>query len=908
MLRPSLLAAVLAALVVSPLLGAEIRVVHQKPDPYGSPRPAAGAAHVPLRTSLYFELELKDPAPGDRILPEHVTVSLQRQDGETLEALQPNQRFHPGATGWVRPRANVQGLSVYVDPGAALQAESRYTVQVAARSHAGAELAASTATWTFTTEAAPRAHSAAFTLDFGADPVHWQGGFFTGICNVVFCTQDESFGPLHRLMIEAQKRHPRAWRFQRDIWLTATDDRKPEWHLFMEPNAPNLVRERETRRITAVETQADGVLLRLEDFYGCQQYGVPPNRPLSEDYKPGYEVLVADGVSDARSRVLKVDDREKTVLLAPFPQPPSGWLLDYQAPPPNREDPDAPGLFAAGGTHLRRFDPPGTPVYYWGRLDKEWDLAHKLGGRRLAVNFVEAPSDLSLTARPYTRPKDYAQWHEVVRTVAGHLIDRYGEAALDFDWSVFNEPDIVGDYWRFHWDEVQRFYDYTVDGVLRAFEDRGYDSRRVRVGGWELGAIFGVNLRLKEVLAHCSPTAEAEGALPKNAAFTDSRLDGKRSRRVEELCGAHGGKGSPCDFLSVHTYNRSEIAAAKMIRAKEMALETDPAYYRELRINSHESCPSWSPPPDEGAADSYLGNGYFPTWCLDVVQRQLRQAAADGRYAFGESVITIWPPPQGFAGINTLARHLPIDEDGDGARDRSVTVPSPIFHALSLLADFGPNYWPLPSQTRAGHTLSGFASRGADGVTRVALFSHQAEDIQSRSGQSFACDLQLSGLPSQPPLRVVQYRFDREHNTYFAQAVALRASGVALANPQEVERLTKILESGEPAALRAAFPQIQKLDPVGLAAVAPAFLQMLPKVTDPELRAAAQATMRGVFEGAARSQPGYAQSAVDDIVTRAALRATAGETLTPAANGSLRLSLKLLSNSAVFVILKPARE
>ena len=35
--------------------------------------------------------------------------------------------------------------------------------------------------------------------------------------------------------------------------------------------------------------------------------------------------------------------------------------------------------------------------------------------------------------------------------------------------STVLEPfDIVGDYWRFHWDEVQRFYDYTVDAILRA--------------------------------------------------------------------------------------------------------------------------------------------------------------------------------------------------------------------------------------------------------------------------------------------------------------------------------------------------------------------------------------------------------------------------------------------------------
>ena len=32
-----------------------------------------------------------------------------------------------------------------------------------------------------------------------------------------------------------------------------------------------------------------------------------------------------------------------------------------------------PGLFPPGGCYLRKFNPVGTPCFYWGRLDKEWD-------------------------------------------------------------------------------------------------------------------------------------------------------------------------------------------------------------------------------------------------------------------------------------------------------------------------------------------------------------------------------------------------------------------------------------------------------------------------------------------------------------------------------------------------------
>ena len=71
----------------------------------------------------------------------------------------------------------------------------------------------------------------------------------------------------------------------------------------------------------------------------------------------------------------------------------------------------------------------------------------------------------------------------------------------------------------------------TVDGVLRAFEDRGYDSDKVVIGGLELGGIFGVNLRLNEFFIHCSPRAEGKGAVLVNAAYADPRLAGRRSQR-----------------------------------------------------------------------------------------------------------------------------------------------------------------------------------------------------------------------------------------------------------------------------------------------------------------------------------------------------------------------------------------
>ena len=284
--------------------------------------------------------------------------------------------------------------------------------------------------------------------------------------------------------------------------------------------------------------------------------------------------------------------------------------------------------------------------------------------------------------------------------------------------------------------------------------------------------------------------------------MADRRLVGKRSRRVEALCRAHDGKGSPCDFISIHSYNRSEMMAAKLIKAKKIALEIDPEYYAHLWVNSHESCPDWMPPPDEAASDSYLGNGYFPTWCVDVVHRQLARAARDPRYAYGETILTVWPPPINFAGLNAVTRVIGCDDNGDGRSDREVTVPMPIFHVLGLLSDLGDRYWVLPDQTAGGHKVTGFASRDDGGIVRVLLYAHDPRDTQSRSGATFDIALELSGLGGSSPITVQEYRFDRDHNSPFRLARALRdrpgpSGGTAFA-PAEYSRRGR----GGPSALR----------------------------------------------------------------------------------------------------------
>src|SRR5690606_23523197 len=154
-------------------------------------------------------------------------------------------------------------------------------------------------------------------------PVVWHGKFFSGLCNVTFCTRAEHVGPTYELMTQAHAKHPNAWSYQRDFWMTGMDHRQPFMNIL-----PNVVREKETRRITTIEPGNDAVVLQVEDCYGNEQYGIASNRPLSGDYHPGDEVLIADGINSARAKVLAVDDKAQSVRVTMFDTPEGGWQIE----------------------------------------------------------------------------------------------------------------------------------------------------------------------------------------------------------------------------------------------------------------------------------------------------------------------------------------------------------------------------------------------------------------------------------------------------------------------------------------------------------------------------------------------------------------------------------------------------
>ena len=774
-----------------------LKLIERAPDPFGAPRPTPESKGVPTRTSLYVEVAIENAKAGDKISTETVEVTLRATGGKPVKVLSRGGRFEPGFSGQIKPNQTRNGPSadIYIEPAKPLEPLTAYTVEVDARSLQGVGFprgAAKQNGWSFTTAAPAEKQSLAFNLDVAAAPVHWQGVFFSGFMKCGVCTSPFGLEPSYQMMQEDRKKNPKAWHLQRDIWLTGMDHTGQWAQDFASFNMPNLVRELQTRRIAAITAVPQGFLLKVEDFFGHEQYGIPSNRSLSEDYQAGYEILIADGHNHARAKVLASDDQARTVLVDRFTMPDGGFKIDDPAKYNRVSDPKAPGLFPLGGCYLRRFNPTGTARYYWDRLDREWDMANRYG-HRLVVDFCEAPGDLSDRGKNLCPPKDYAQLHDAIRTITSHLIERYGaETCYSYTWTTFNEADIGGPtFWLGTPEEVFTYYDYCTDAVLRAFEDHGLDSNRVFIGGPEYGAIFAHLPRVEEFLRHASPRGATAASI--NAAMADKRLDGRRSRRTETLCRAHAGKGAPCDFISIHCYNSSKVAGDKLKLAKDMALAIDSEHYKNLWICAHEASPNWCPQGSDVAySNVYLGNGYYPSWCADVVWRQLGQGAKDPRYAMGNSLLTTWPWPNGGSldGANGPTLTLNVDDNGDGQSDREATLRMPIYNFQSLLGSMGDNYWILPEQKVAGHTVAGFAGRGPDGDLRVVLYAHDGADLDACAGQEFDVNLTVGGLTSGAAL-AEQYRFDRNHHSFFELARKIRDRPGHPVLPQEVMRKLK---------------------------------------------------------------------------------------------------------------------
>ncbi|WP_077937570.1 MULTISPECIES: xylan 1,4-beta-xylosidase [unclassified Micromonospora] len=167
----------------------------------------------------------------------------------------------------------------------------------------------------------------------------------------------------------------------------------------------------------------------------------------------------------------------------------------------------------------------GRPVHDFTGVDRVYDLLLS-AGLRPVVEIGFMPRDLARdperTVFAYrgviSPPKDWDRWAELVRALVAHLLDRYGEAVLGWDFEVWNEANLEV-FWAGTREEWMRLYEVTA----RAVKDV---DPRIAVGG---------------------PSSAAAGwvdALLEHAART----------------------GTPVDFVSTHTYGSPPLDLRPTLR------------------------------------------------------------------------------------------------------------------------------------------------------------------------------------------------------------------------------------------------------------------------------------------------------------------------------------------------------
>jgi hypothetical protein len=239
-------------------------------------------------------------------------------------------------------------------------------------------------------------------------------------------------------------------------------------------------------------------------------------------------------------------------------------------------------------------------------------------------------------------------------------------------------------------------------------------------------------------------------------------------------------------------------------------------------------------------------------------------------------------------------------DDGDGRSDQTMTIPSPIFHVLGLLSDLNDRYWVLPEQQVGGHVAGGFASRD-EGAVRVVLYTHHAQDTQSRSEAAFDVTLEIEGLAGNGPVRVQEYRFDRENNSYFRQGRTLRdrAPQAGKADPGRLAAAIQAMEGDNPGAQREALATLKTLGASAAPALA-AVMRLAERTRDDAIRTAAQAAIQSIF-----AVPPYSRAEVEDVRNRAECRPTTSATRPREPGGRLRLTARVAANGLNILVITP---
>lgn len=153
-----------------------------------------------------------------------------------------------------------------------------------------------------------------------------------------------------------------------------------------------------------------------------------------------------------------------------------------------------------GSTNIYTEDANGNPIYDYTLIDAIIDATVAAGTLPLfEIGFT--PEALSTRPVPYQNtntyildggcfhpPDDYAAWGALVSAWAAHAEQRYPDSVADWQWELWNEPDIG--YWQGTFEEFAELYDVTEAALHSVLPDAPLGGPAVANPGSEFFARF----------------------------------------------------------------------------------------------------------------------------------------------------------------------------------------------------------------------------------------------------------------------------------------------------------------------------------------------------------------------------------------------------------------------------------
>lgn len=428
------------------------------------------------------------------------------------------------------------------------------------------------------------------------------------------------------------------------------------------------------------------------------------------------------------------------------------------------------GTYKFGSTNIYWENENGEAVYDFTYYDKIIDAFIQTGNKPF-VELGFMPKDLVDTSylRPvngnwdgYNQykdigwtcpPKDYDKWHDFIKAVMIHLVERYGaEEVKTWYFELWNEPDIF--YWSGTAAEYCRLFDYTEHAVHEVLAD-------ARLSGPAVTGIFETGHAQKFFrffLAHCK-----EGT---------------------NYCSQE--KGTRLDFITFHVKGGGfpfEMHAPKAVPSVEslvhqvkMGLDIITEYgYQDCEVVLSEADPDgWAAGGVYDNANMIFRNTeYYATYVASTYEKIDQLCSRYNMKVRPLAWAFMFPGERCFEGTRTFSTQgidkavFNMFKIYGQLGDEKLAFESDAAETMDFLEEPEIGAKNHSQYTGEGEEtdVSGFAVKAADGSVQIVVYSHNNDrDLK----ESASVTVTVEGLKD-GSVTVEHYRIDAEHSNPYAE-------------------------------------------------------------------------------------------------------------------------------------------